>query len=367
MKRFLPILAFLFLALLVFSSSRRSAVLGVLADHVVISEVQIAGDGGADDEFIELYNPTSSAVDISGWSIQRETTGGTFAKKNFEALASIPAHGYFLIANNSYNGGTTADMSHGTFDLSSTGTTIFLVNDQTTLTTGDEASIVDKVAVGTDAVDAETTPFTPIPGSEASIERKARASSDAASMGSGGSDETAGNGEDSDDNSADFISRTTSDPQNSTSEIEEPPAPTETPTPTPSETPTPTPTGEPTEIPTPTEEPTTTPTPTEEPTETPTPTPTEEPTVTPTPTDEPTETPTPTPTEEPTETPTPTEEPTETPTPTPTAIPTPTPELSRTLGVFQFGNSTIVCRHVYRPIKFGFFHFFIPRLVCERI
>ena len=367
MKRFLPLLFILLIALLVFSSSRRSSVLGVLADHVVISEIQIAGDGTtpANDEFIELYNPTNDAIDMSGWSIQIESISGAFDKKNFEALASIPAHGYFLIAHDDYNGSPDADMSHSSFTLSSTGTTVFLVNDQLLLTTGDETSIVDKVAIGSSALDPEGTAFTPIPGSEASIERKANASSTPLSMGSGGADETAGNGEDTDDNSADFITRESSDPQNSASAIEEQPAPTDTPTPTPTDTPTPTPTGEPTETPTPTPSESPTPTPTDEPTETPTPTPTEEPTATPTPSEEPTETPTPT--EEPTNTPTPTEEPTETPTPTPTATPTPTPELSRTLGVFHFFNKTIICKHVYRPIRFGFFSFFIPHLVCERV
>ena len=106
---------------------------------------------------------------MSGWSIQIESISGAFDKKNFEALASIPAHGYFLIAHDDYNGSPDADMSHSSFTLSSTGTTVFLVNDQLLLTTGDETSIVDKVAIGSSALDPEGTAFTPIPGSEASI------------------------------------------------------------------------------------------------------------------------------------------------------------------------------------------------------
>jgi len=34
----------------------------VAPEHVVISEVQIA-----DNEFVELYNPTDSAIDMTGW------------------------------------------------------------------------------------------------------------------------------------------------------------------------------------------------------------------------------------------------------------------------------------------------------------
>ncbi len=37
------------------------------ADHVVISEFRPWGPAGDDDEFVELFNPTSSPVDISGW------------------------------------------------------------------------------------------------------------------------------------------------------------------------------------------------------------------------------------------------------------------------------------------------------------
>ena len=43
----------------------------VLADngqsHLVISQIQIEGDGGANDEFVEIYNPTDSCVSLDGW------------------------------------------------------------------------------------------------------------------------------------------------------------------------------------------------------------------------------------------------------------------------------------------------------------
>ena len=80
-----------------------------IADHVVISEIQTAG-GTADDEFIELYNPTSSEVDISSWSIQyRGGAGTTYYRKNFESGNSVPAYGFFLIAHSSYDGTVNPD------------------------------------------------------------------------------------------------------------------------------------------------------------------------------------------------------------------------------------------------------------------
>ena len=47
-----------------------------LADHVVINEIDINPPG--DDsksiiEWVELYNPTNSPIDISGWSVASTT------------------------------------------------------------------------------------------------------------------------------------------------------------------------------------------------------------------------------------------------------------------------------------------------------
>src|SRR3990167_923731 len=316
MKRFLPLLFILLLAPLVFSSSRRSSVLGVLADHVVISEIQIAGDETTpdDDEFVELYNPTDTAVVMESWKLTRKNSSGTEENLVAEIDGTIPAQGYFLIGHGTgYNGAVSLDVPYSAPSNA-------LTNNYSVLLYDNADVVVDKVGLGSSA-DPETTAVEN-PSDNGSVERKAQSDSTSADM-EGGAHALLGNGEDTDNNANDFVQRTASDPQNSASAIEEPPAPTDTPTPTPTDTPTPTPTGEPTE------------------------------------------TPTPTPSESPT--PTPTDEPTETPTPTPTATPTPTPELSRTLGVFHFFNKTIICKHVYRPIRFGFFSFFIPHLVCERV
>lgn len=47
-----------------------------LADHVVISEVQVGGST-ANDEFVELYNPTSSPITMSGWRLTKKASTGT--------------------------------------------------------------------------------------------------------------------------------------------------------------------------------------------------------------------------------------------------------------------------------------------------
>gem|GEM_PF-990986 len=184
-----------------------------VSSNVVISEIQTNGDGtsAADDEFIELYNPTNSSVAIGSWSIQvRGGASSTFTKRNFPSGASIPAHGYYLIVTSSgYNGSTSGDLSQGTFTLSATGATVALVNGQTTLSTGTESSIVDKVAYGTGTTLSPESSATSAPAANGSIERKP-----------GASDSTNGNGEDTDNNANDFALRSTSEPQNSSSAIE---------------------------------------------------------------------------------------------------------------------------------------------------
>ena len=54
--------------------------------HVVISEFRTLGPNGADDEFVELYNPSGGAVNIGGWTIRDSSGCGT----TISTLVTIP-------------------------------------------------------------------------------------------------------------------------------------------------------------------------------------------------------------------------------------------------------------------------------------
>jgi len=321
----------LLISLYLLSFRNSGTVLSATAGHLVISELQITGDGGVDDEFVELYNPTASDIVMDSWRLTRKNSSGTEANLVSVLSGTVPAHGFFLITDaDGYNGATSGDANYSA-------TSNQMTNNYTVLLYSDAGvTLVDKVGFGT-AADFENAAFADNPGSESSIERKP-----------GDSSPSAGNGEDTDDNSNDFLLRQVSDPQNSESPAEIPVSPTLTETTTATVTLTPT-----VEL-----TPTTEVSPTLEPTPTTEPTPSLEPTNIPTPTDLPTVTPT--------QELTPTLEPTPTAMPTPTLEPTPTP-VEHFLSVFSFPHSTTVCKMTLQKFKFFFGYMYFPQVTCYRV
>lgn len=202
---------------------------GRKADHVVISEIQYGGvDAG--DEFIELYNPTTSTVSMAGWSIQyasgraTEITPSVISKKNFITTSSIRGEGYFLIArgmsttgNDGYTAPTTPDLLHRSFSMSgaSTGGFVFLVKNNEDVESINDADIVDFVNYGD---------FNLSNGK--SLERRGWNGLMCASALQNGSGEFQGNGCDTEYMRSDFEVRSNPQPQNSSSMIEPRDAPT---------------------------------------------------------------------------------------------------------------------------------------------
>ncbi len=190
------------------------------ANHVVISEFATRGPSAATDEFVELYNPTNAPISLSGWKLQYKSATGT--TWNDRAIlpsgAVIAAHGYYLIANQSYVGGATPDYSSG------------LWNSGTGMADNGHERIIDAGSVEVDMVGWGTA-NAPEGGSPApnhgtsangnSVERKALATSTADSLFTGGAHVMLGNGQDTNVNGADYVTQTHGrNPQNAASPIE---------------------------------------------------------------------------------------------------------------------------------------------------
>ena len=141
---------------------------------IVIS--QVYGGGGNSSalythDFIELFNAGSTPVDISGWSVQYASQGGS----SWSNMTAIPAGTslnpgqYFLIQQAQGAGGTTPlpdpDLT-GTINLAAGGGKVALVNNSTALSGAcpSGGSIVDFVGFGTAASCYEGSAPAPMPG-----------------------------------------------------------------------------------------------------------------------------------------------------------------------------------------------------------
>ena len=85
-----------------------------ISGNILISEIMAGVDGGADYEFIELFNPTANSIDLTGWSIKKKSSTGSestlVSVSRFEGKI-IPSNKYFLLANEGgYNGQVSADV-----------------------------------------------------------------------------------------------------------------------------------------------------------------------------------------------------------------------------------------------------------------
>jgi hypothetical protein len=288
------------------------------ASHIVISEIMVGVSGTADNEFVELYNPTGSTVDLSGWRLTRKTDTGTQSTLVASMSGTIAPHGYMLVGSPEFVGSASADLTYSTATHLAANNTVLLYSDE-------GVTVVDKVGMGT-ATDVESTSAAN-PATGKSIERKANASSTIASMIIGGIDEFLGNGEDTGHNLNDFIVRDLPQPQNASSSVEPVMA-----TPTPSSTESASPSATPVVTPTPS------------------PTVTPSPVVTPTPSSTASATPSATPVVTPT------------PTISPTPLPIPSPSVIASFPLFN--GQAHVCTLSYTQLTFGFFTFNMPQVSC---
>lgn len=160
------------------------------SEHVVINEVQTGGVGNANDEFIELYNPCTSPLDLSNWTLVYRAAAGT-NDVTVAPLANgqrIAARGYLLIAGPAYTGAVAPDQTYNAGRLAAAGGGLALRDAMT--------REYDSVGWGTATnIFVESAPA-PAPGDGQSIARTP-------------------NGADSDHNDRDFVIATTPTPKGS--------------------------------------------------------------------------------------------------------------------------------------------------------
>ncbi len=187
------------------------------ANHAVISEILIDGvnesSSSNNDEFVEIYNPTSNSIDLSNWTIDyRSASSTTFnTKYTFPSGTIIQSHKYYL-----FGGGGVSNRDNSSdvviLGLGNTGGAVFLRNSS--------GSTIDLIGWGSAISGNYEGTVATKPAQGVSLERKANGSSTSVTMGIGGADEFEGNGFDSDNNANDFVERTIPQPQNSGSPAE---------------------------------------------------------------------------------------------------------------------------------------------------
>jgi hypothetical protein len=173
-------------------------------DGLLISELQVAASDSASNEFVELYNPTATAIDLKGWKLQyhsasttKDCSDANWTTKLTFATGSVAPHSFYLLSSTGYL--TTAD-NHFASGLASAGSLRLL---------DASAATADTLAWGAGEC-GEGKPAS-VPAAGHSLERRP-----------GHDAEAGGNAYDTGDNAADFAPRQTPDPQSTAAPAETP-------------------------------------------------------------------------------------------------------------------------------------------------
>jgi hypothetical protein len=95
---------------------------GCATGGILVNEVQVAGSGGSEDEWVELRNGGTCPVDLTGWTLRHTSTTGTSIQTVWTAAsASIAGRGYALVAGMTYSGSVTPIGKFNTGVLAATG------------------------------------------------------------------------------------------------------------------------------------------------------------------------------------------------------------------------------------------------------
>lgn len=180
----------------VIGSNTSSSVKFVPVAGLVVSEVYTGTSGASSNEYLEIYNPTSKSIDAKTLGIRLHTrnSSGTPANKMLAWVTNgvVPSHGFLLFVSSA---STATDDWYAARDATFSASLVSNGSAYISLSTGDDAQIIDKVGWGKQTAGGfEGTAASDVASNNA-IERKP----------AGG----AGHAVDTDDNSADFTAPST--------------------------------------------------------------------------------------------------------------------------------------------------------------
>jgi uncharacterized protein len=155
-----PVRGFLVLALAaatVLLAGALPATANTAGTGLVVSQVYGGGgNAGATlkNDYIELFNPSTAPIDVTGWSVQyASTTGTSWQRTNLTATTIQPGQ-YYLVQEAAGAGGTvdlpTPDAT-GSIFMSATAGKVVLVGNQTTIVSGTSCpttGVIDLVGYG---------------------------------------------------------------------------------------------------------------------------------------------------------------------------------------------------------------------------
>ena len=179
----------------------RADTVRAVSTTVVISEFRVRGPNGAADEFVELFNGSSSPVDIGGWRIAgSNNAAGVSTRATVPGGTTIGAGCFYLITNSSASGGPYSGSVPGNLTFS-----VGITDDGGIGLFNASNAAIDQVGMSSGSAYKEGTTLASLGASNLNrgYERKP-----------GGA---AGNGTDTDNNSADFQLISPSNPQNASS------------------------------------------------------------------------------------------------------------------------------------------------------
>ena len=151
--------------------------------NVVISQVYGGGGNSGSvykNDFIELFNPTASPINLNGWSVQyTSSTGATWSVTSLTNFNLQPGQ-YYLVQQAAGTGGTTnlpTPDAIGTLAMSGTSGKAALVNSTTALSGVCPTGFVDLVGFG--GATCFETAVAPAPSNTNSISRASNGCTDA--------------------------------------------------------------------------------------------------------------------------------------------------------------------------------------------